>query len=261
MNEELINRIKKLDLFKGAPDDILAKIADKTTMLDLEKNTVIVREGDPSDSLFIIRRGWIKIVSDGRQGEEVVLNQVGPGQIVGEMSLIDKQPRSSTMIALSPVKLMEIKYDGILDVIDQYPRLALSFLRDMTSRLRFANAYIEETVEWCQHIAAGNYEFVEKRVEQTQSTIIDMARSDEARASAFLSSFFKMVRGVKQREEALKQQVQELKIEIDEVKRQKAVTELTSSNFFEELQAAARKLRRKRDTDEIDPAEENPTTD
>lgn len=261
MNEELLNRIKKLDLFRDAPDDILAKIADQTTMLDLEKDDVIAREGDPSDSLFVIRRGWVKIVTGGKQGEEVVLNQVGPGQIVGEMSLIDQQPRSSTMIALSPVKLMEIKYDGILEVIDQYPRLALSFLRDMTSRLRFANAYIEETVEWCQHIAAGNYDFVEKQVEQTQSTIVDMTRSDEARASAFLSSFFKMVKGVRQREESLKKQVQELRIEIDEVKRQQSVTELTSSNFFEELQAAARKLRRKRGTNVNDPSEDNPQTD
>lgn len=261
MNSELINRIKKLDLFKGAPDEILAKIAEQTTMLDLEKNEIIARAGEASNSLFVIRRGWVKITTESVNGEEVVLNQVGPGQIVGEMSLIDQQPRSSTMIALSPVKLMEIKYEGILAVIDQYPRLALSFLRDMTSRLRFANAYIEETVEWCQHIAAGNYDFVEKQVEQTQSTIVDMTRSDEARASAFLSSFFKMVKDVRQREKSLKKQVQELKIEIDEVKRQQAVTELTSSNFFEELQATARKLRRKRGTDMKNPSEDNPQTD
>lgn len=57
MDVELINRIKKLNLFKDAPDDILVKIAEQTTMLDLEKNDVIVREGDPSYSLFVIRRG------------------------------------------------------------------------------------------------------------------------------------------------------------------------------------------------------------
>ena len=213
-------------------------------------------KGDTAGAMYVVQTGMSEVLMYGR-----VLERLGPGGIVGEMALIDQQPRSSTMIALSPVKLMEIKYEGILAVIDEYPRLALSFLRDMTTRLRFANAYIEETVEWCQHIAAGNYEFVEKQVEQTQSTIIDMSRSDEARASAFLSSFFKMVKDVRKREESLKQQVQELRIEIDEVKRQKAVTELTSTNFFEELQAAAKKLRRKRGTDENDPSEENPPTD
>lgn len=261
MNAELIDRIKKLDLFKEAPEDTLAIIAEQTRMLDVDKGTIIVREGDQSDCLFVIRRGWIKVVTDGAHGEEVVLNQVGPGQIVGEMSLIDKQPRSSTIIALSPVKLMEIKYDSILAVIDQYPRLALSFLKDMTVRLRFANAYIEETVEWCQQIAAGNYEFVEQQVEQTQSTIIDMTRSDQARASAFLSSFFKMVKDVRKREENLKQQVRELKIEIDEAKRQKAVTELTGSNFFEELQQAAKRLRRKRSSDLDKPSPSDAETD
>ncbi|MCB0210729.1 MAG: cyclic nucleotide-binding domain-containing protein [Anaerolineae bacterium] len=261
MDTELINRIRKLSLFQDASDDILAKIAEQATMIELDKGDVVASQGDPSDSLFVIRRGWIKIVTQGANGEEVVLNQVGPGQIVGEMALIDKQPRSNTMIALSPVKLMEIKYDGIMAVIDEHPRIALAFLKDMTTRLRFANAYIEETVAWCQQIAAGNYDFVERQVEQTQSTIIDMSRSDEARASAFLSSFFKMVKNVRKREENLKQQVKELKIEIDEAKRQKAVTELTGSNFFEELQEAARRLRRKRGIDPKNPSEKDPNAD
>lgn len=261
MQTEIINRLKKLTLFQDASDDILARIAEQSTMLDLDKGDVIACQGDPSESLFVIRRGWVKIVTDGVNGEEVVLNQVGPGQIVGEMALLDQQPRSSTMIALSPVKLMEIKYEGVMAVIDDHPQIALSFLKDMTTRLRFANAYVEETVEWCQHIAAGNYDFVEKRVEQTQSTIIDMTRSDEARASAFLSSFFQMVRNVREREETLKQQLKELKIEIDEAKRQQAVTELTGSDFFGELQEAARKLRQKRNKGVKKPPDKDAPTD
>jgi CRP-like cAMP-binding protein len=243
---KLIRFLTKLPLFKHTPETVLARVASQVEMRSLDKGDILIRRNDPSDSLFIIRTGWVKIVAEGIQGEEVILNQAGPGQIIGEMSLIDQQPRSNTVITVSPTTVIEIKYDVVLAVLEEHPDLVISFLRDMSARLRFANAYIEETIEWCQHIAAGNYDFVQEQVEQTQSTIIDMGQSHQSRASAFLSIFFKMVRDIRQREENLKLQVQQLTIEIDEVKRQQAVKELTETEFFEELQEAAQKLREKR---------------
>lgn len=246
MDPKLLSYLERLPLFKGAPPAILAKLANRVKILNLSRGDFLVRKGDASEALFVIRTGWIKIVAEGPQGEEVILNQCGPGQLVGEMGLIDQKARSNSMIAISPVEALEIKYDAVLDLLNDYPALALSFLRDMSDRLRFANAYIEETIIWSQHIAAGNYDFVQQRVEENQSTIVNTDLTYQARASAFLSSFFKMVEGVKKREESLKQQLQELTIAIDEVKRQRAVKELTETEFFEHLQTTARKLREDR---------------
>ncbi len=241
-----IGYLKKLSLLKGTPDRVLAKIAGHVSRRELAKGDILVRQGDPSQSLFLIRKGWVKIVAEGKGGEEVVLNQCGPGQVIGEMSLLDHKPRSNTITAISPATVLEIKYEAVLEALHDYPLLALSFLRDMSDRLRFANAYIEETIVWSQHIANGDYDFVQKQVQETQSTIVDVSLSDQARASAFLSAFFKMVEGVRKREEKLKQQVHQLTIQIDEAKRQKAVQELTETEFFEDLQEAARKLREER---------------
>jgi CRP-like cAMP-binding protein len=249
MDAEILESLKKLPFFKEIPENILDKIATHSEVRELDRRDVLVRQGDLSDSLFIIRQGWVKVVAKGVQGEEIVLNQCGPGQIIGEMSLIDQEPRSNTIVALSPVKLIELKYDIILELVRESPNLMMALLRDMSSRLRFANAYIEETVEWCQQIAAGNYDFVEDQVSRSQSTIIDLSQSHQARASAFLSSFFKMVRNVRQREEGLRQQLQELIIQIDESKRQQTVTEITETSFFEDLQAAAQRLREKRNAE------------
>jgi CRP-like cAMP-binding protein len=241
MDPKLINYLERLPLFKGAPPPVLAKLANRVKILNLNRGDFLVRKGDASDSLFVIRTG-----AEGPQGEEVILNQCGPGQLVGEMSLIDQKNRSNSMVAISPTEVLEIKYDAVLDLLNEYPLLALSFLRDMSDRLRFANAYIEETIVWSQHIAAGNYDFVQQRVEESQSTIVNTDLTYQARASAFLSSFFKMVEGVKKREESLKEQVQQLTIAIDEAKRQRAVKELTESEFFENLQSTARRLREER---------------
>jgi CRP-like cAMP-binding protein len=243
-----IKHLQKLSLFKDTPEAVLSNIARKSKMRDLAKGDILARQGAPSDSLFIIRRGWVKIVAEGSGGEEVVLNQCGPGQVIGEMSLLDQKPRSNTMVAISNANVLEVQYEVVLETLQEYPQLSLSFLRDMSDRLRFANAYIEETIIWSQHIAAGDYDFVKSQVEETQSTIVDISLSDQARASAFLSAFFKMVEGVRQREENLMQQVHQLKIEIDEARRQEAVKELTETDFFEHLQAEAQKLREERKT-------------
>ncbi|MFN8453630.1 MAG: Crp/Fnr family transcriptional regulator [Anaerolineae bacterium] len=238
--------LAKLPLFAGVPPTILNQIAAQAKPLKLNKGDFLVRQGEASDSLFVIRTGWVKIVAKGSNDEEVILNQCGPGQLIGEMSLIDQKPRSNSMAAISEAEVIEFKYDLVLTALNQYPMLALGFLRDMSDRLRFANAYIEETIVWSQQIANGNYDFVQERVQETQSTIINTDLSYQARANAFLSAFFKMVEGVKQREDSLKKQVQQLTIEIDEVKRQRAVAELTETEFFENLQAAAQKARAER---------------
>lgn len=246
MDPKLVSYLERQPLFHGAPPTVLNKLATRMQVRKLVKGDVLVRQGDASESLFIIRTGWIKIVNEGPQGEEVVLNQCGPGQIVGEMSLIDQKPRSNSMIAVSPCEILEIRYESVLAALNEFPMLAFAFLRDMSDRLRFANAYIEETIIWSQHIAAGNYDFVQQRVEETKSTIVSTDLTYQARASAFLSAFFKMVEGVRKREESLKQQVQQLIIQIDEAKRQKAVKELTETEFFENLQAAAQRAREER---------------
>lgn len=246
--DRLVKSLSRQPLFKETPEEVLFQVASQSKIRHLENDEALVNKGDPSDSLFIIRRGWLKILGDSLNGQEVVLNHVGPGQIIGEMSVIDQLPRSNTVTALKGAEVLEIKYVTILEVINQYPILAISLLQEMASRVRFANAYIEETIQWCQHIATGDYDFVQGQVQETKSTIVGLTQSHQARASAFLSVFFKMIEEVKQREDELKQQVQKLTIEIDETKRQRTVSELTDTNFFADLKAAAQRIRAERDS-------------
>ncbi len=243
---KLVKYLSRQSFFKNAPENILAKLANRITTRTLEKGGLLIRQGDASHSLFMIRQGWVNIVAHSEGGEDVVLNQYGPGQILGEMSLIDKNPRSNTVVALRPTEVFEIEYDTILEILHEHPILAISFLQEMSNRVRFANAYIEESIAWCRHIADGDYSFVQKQVEQSQATIVDASFTHQARASAFLRVFFKMAESIQKREEALKQKVKDLIIEIDEVKRQQKVKEVVETEYFEELQATAKKLRRER---------------
>jgi CRP-like cAMP-binding protein len=246
MDNTLVKYLARLRMFKGAPDNVLALIAEQADILTMNAGDVLIRQDAPSDSLFIIRTGWVKITTTTGAGEEVVLNQVGPGQVIGEMSLLDRKPRSNNVVVLTPAQILQIKYDTFLQVLNQHPILAITMMRSLSDRLRFANTYIGEVIVWTEQIAAGNYHFVEEQIEQTLSTIVDNSLSDRDRANAFLSAFFKMVEGVKNREEKLKRQVQRLTIQIDEAKRQQAVSEVTETEFFTKLKLTARKIRQQR---------------
>lgn len=250
MDTKLIKYLERLALFKDVPRAVLAKIVAEIEIHRLARGTVLIRKGDESNSLFIIRTGWVKIVAEENSEEEVVLNQCGPGQVIGEMSLIDHEPRSGTVILISAAEVLEIQYSTVLSALNDYPQLAFAFLGDMSDRMRFSNAYIEEAIQWCQYIAAGNYDFVQEQLTGVQATIIDVTKSHEARASAFLSAFFTMVEGVKEREDKLKEQVHQLTIEIDEAKRRQSVQDVVESDFFQNLKETAQKLRQSRPTEQ-----------
>jgi CRP-like cAMP-binding protein len=237
-------------LFEGLPDDVLHSIALKLTGDSIDKDEALFQKGDPGDALFIIAKGWFKIVTRDAQGGELVLNQCGPGEAIGEMSLIDDEPRSASVIAITQGEVLKLSRDDFLDVMGRYPTLAQHMMRKLSTRMRFSTTYIEKSIEFAKHIAEGDYNFVKLQIQSSQSAIDEEGVSDAARATEMLTAFFKMVEGVQQREEALQQEVRRLSIQIDHTKRQEEFETVTKSDFFLDLKAQAAKLREERDAEE-----------
>ncbi|MFZ0544269.1 MAG: cyclic nucleotide-binding domain-containing protein [Candidatus Promineifilaceae bacterium] len=248
---DIIRYLQKLPLFAGLPEGIIVDMADGVTTRHLDKDQTLFRRGDPGESLFVIRTGWVKITTIDNDGDELVLNHCGPSEVIGEMALIDEEPRSASVVALSPVEALELKRDTFMAVLHKQPILAVDVMRNLSSRIRYATTYIEKAIEWSHRIAEGDYSIAIDQIETVQSTIIHQ-KSNEARAGELLSAFFEMARGVQEREESLKQQVRELTIEIDESKRQQEFESLTDSTFFTNLKSAARQIREERNNAEKD---------
>lgn len=249
-SDSIIKSLKKIPLFQGLPDETLAELASGVSVRALVKDEVLFRKGDPADSVYFIHTGWVKIVAESRDGNDLVLNHCGPSEVIGDISLIDDEPRSAGVIALSPVEVLELKRDTFIRVLNNQPLLALDIMRNITARLRFATIYIEKAIEWSSRIAEGDYSEAMNQIQTVQSTIVDTSKGDAARASELLAALFRMVEGVRRREEQLKEQLRELTIEIDPQKRQQEFESLTQSPFFHNLKLAARKLRQQRDMEE-----------
>jgi CRP-like cAMP-binding protein len=243
MSEATTNQLKKFFLFSGLPDDMLDALTQKVQKRNFASGEVIFVKGDEGDSMYVIETGWVKIVAKDSQGEELVLNQVGPGEAIGEMSLFDNEPRSAGVIALVDTSVLELKREDFENLLQKRPDIAISFIRSMSSRLRFSTTYIQKAIEWTKHVAEGDYSFIERSIPLGQPGA-DV--SDQDKAGQLLSAFFQMVQGVKAREDDLKQQLEKLTFEIDQTKRKKEFEEITGSEFYAKLKEQAKELRAKR---------------
>jgi CRP-like cAMP-binding protein len=180
-------------------------------------------------------------VREDNQGNEVVLNSCGPGEAIGEMSVLDQEPRSAGVVAISDATVLELKQEGFIDLLEQRPDVALTLIRSISSRLRFSGAYVQKVIEWSQRIAEGDYSFIDQQADLTVQT-----DKDEDKAGQLLSAFFQMVKGVKAREDNLKRQVEKLTLEIDEARRKQEFEELTGTDFYANLKSQAAKIRQQR---------------
>lgn len=241
MKSDILNQLQKTSMFKNLSDDVLAEVALKASTRKLARNEILMRKGETGDSLFLIHDGWVKIVTEDSKGDELIINKCGPGETIGEMSLLDGIPRSATVIALTEAEVLELKQDVFEEILDQRPDISLAIIRSYSERLRFSTTYIEKAIDWSQKTAEGDYSFAE----QTQP-LVNGTGSNDDKAAQLLSAFFAMVRRVKEREDGLKQQLEKLTFEIDQARRKQEFEEITGTEFYAKLKEQAKTLRQKR---------------
>ena len=135
-------QIKDFPLFAGLNDhalDVLLKGAIKKTF---PKNTILFSEGDKTDSLYIIRSGKVKVTITDQDGKEIILSMLGPGEYFGEMSFLDSEPRSATVMTREATELLIVSKNDLMDIFSSNP-IAFNLLKGLLNRLREANKKIE----------------------------------------------------------------------------------------------------------------------
>ncbi|HET7765859.1 MAG TPA: cyclic nucleotide-binding domain-containing protein [Burkholderiales bacterium] len=123
-----------------SPDEILDVIdlrdfARHAVSRTVPKNTVVVSEGDRTDSLYIIVSGRVKIYVTDKKGKEIVLNESGPGEYFGEM-VLDEGPRSASVMALEPTQFLVIPKEDFRDFVAKSPEFALHLICKLIKRVR-----------------------------------------------------------------------------------------------------------------------------
>ena len=129
-----IEILAQLPLFAACNKRQLGQIAALTVPAELKKGTVMTRQGAAGGLAFIIVTGRAEVVRDGKR-----LALLGPGDVVGELSLIDGEPRSATVTATSDLEVLELDRADLLKLVTKVPPVMRKLLESLARRLRDAD--------------------------------------------------------------------------------------------------------------------------
>jgi signal transduction histidine kinase len=127
--------LRRAPLFAELSEEDLDGVTSSAESVELAAGDMLATQGEPGDALFVIVSGELQIVK--RSGTtDVPIAVVGPGEIVGEMSIFEAQPRNASVRAIGPARVIRIGRDEILAILHTRPSATLSMLRTMMGRLR-----------------------------------------------------------------------------------------------------------------------------
>ncbi len=123
--------------------------------IELRAREVLFHAGDSGDGCYMLRSGAVKASVIARDGQERLLAVLGPGSLIGELALIDDEPRSATVSALRPARLMHMSKAVFFRLADENPVIYRLALRLVSQRLRGTNYWVvaQGTVTVCGRVA------------------------------------------------------------------------------------------------------------
>lgn len=128
---EKVLALKNVELFSDIPGEVLADIAFVLEEISYEAGTYVVTEGELGRELFIVVKGEVEVVS-GQKRVDVMKK----GGVFGEMALIDAQPRSASVIAMTDITLLKIERDDFYEIMKQREEVAIGIIKVLNRRIR-----------------------------------------------------------------------------------------------------------------------------
>jgi CRP-like cAMP-binding protein len=204
--------------------------------VELVDGEILFRRGDPGDAFYIIETGKIRIFTVDEGGQEITLNTLSEGEAIGELALVDDQPRSASASALGLTVLNRLSRENFLAGVQTSPELTSRVIRLLSQRTRHMTDYVERLGHWARLVAEGSYQLAMESIQREGDS------ADRA-LTAVADAVKSMVQAVQQREDQLRQEVTQLRIQIDQTKRKKQVAEITETDYFQKLATQAQSLR------------------
>ena len=143
IDASILNEIEHLRELGAAERTALA---EKIDLLRYAAGDTIFNFGDPGQALYVIRSGEVEIYVKNDMGEKIVLEISKPGDIFGEVSLLDDGPRTAWVAAISEVEVLRLDRAHFEDYVRQYTPAALNLLSVAARRLRKSDEFIRRTV-------------------------------------------------------------------------------------------------------------------
>ena len=138
------NVLKRIPLFRALDAAALAFLTAQASFRRCAAREEIVQQDEPARAVYLIDRGRASVSVTGRDGRAVTIRELGPGEIIGEVSLLDGGPPSATVMALVKTDLVAIDRAAFTDLLEQRPQVAVALLPVLASRLRRLTSWADD---------------------------------------------------------------------------------------------------------------------
>lgn len=136
--------ISGLSFFEGLGGEELTRIGEQLTERNYRKNSTVVREGQESDGLYVVARGLVRVYRLHDDGRERTVALLGPGEVLGEMTLFGGELRSASAETPEGATLLFLPRASIPNLLLEVPKLAMRIIDVLSARLRESNQRVQE---------------------------------------------------------------------------------------------------------------------
>jgi CRP-like cAMP-binding protein len=198
--QDTIDVLADVPLFSELGREELGRVADVTVTRSFPAGTTVFREGDDSDTCYIVRTGHARAQREHVDGRQITLATFGPGDIFGELALFDDERRSATIEAIDDLEVLAIAGRDMRRLMTRHGDIAVKLASALGRRLRAANerlarqsfqtvqsrvaAVLRQLVEQAQAEGAGDRDVA---ITATQADLAKLAGSSRESASRFLA--------------------------------------------------------------------------
>jgi CRP/FNR family cyclic AMP-dependent transcriptional regulator len=131
-------------LLRHLSGEDLARLAGRAEVRPYKADQVIFRRGDAAAHMMVVVSGKVQISSPSHEGDRIIFATMHPGDVFGEIALIDGHERSTDATAIEATELLELQRDDFIRVLEGNPRLAIDLLRVVCLRVRQTNELLED---------------------------------------------------------------------------------------------------------------------
>jgi CRP-like cAMP-binding protein len=168
--EETVSLLEAVPAFRELGRAELEAVAAVAMPRRFEPGEVVFREGDDSDTCYIVRRGHARALREHAGGSQITLATFGPGDIFGELAMFDVERRSATVEALDDVETLAILGSDMRRLMHEHAAIAVKLAVSLVRRLRAAN----------ERLASQSFQTVQSRVAAVLAQLVEQAQAEGA---------------------------------------------------------------------------------
>jgi CRP/FNR family transcriptional regulator, cyclic AMP receptor protein len=168
--DETAALLGRVPVFEELADDDLRRVADVTVPRRFAAGAVVFREGDDSDTCYVVHAGHARAIREHPDGRQITLATFGPGDIFGELAMFDDERRSATVEATDDLEVLGILGGDMRRLMRRHPDMAVKLVISLGRRLRAAN----------ERLARQSFQTVQSRVAAVLAQLVDQAQNEGA---------------------------------------------------------------------------------